>query len=571
MYTNIEPQSKILRAASTLTYTGTRTSYITLLKNSLIFSNSSTRSYLGAPQLLRMFKAAPKFMDIVTGVNNVTLNHNLGVIPSMIFVQDINGTANNKVYHSGFSGGINGFSGDLSSTAIPATGTNISATTTSINCSALSLTADCIAYLFADDPSTNGIIRCSTFTTDATGNAIVNIGWEPQFVLIKRLNATDNYILLDSIRAWSVSGVTLEGDYSLANWLNVAGSTSENAITSTPTALGFNFKGGASSTYAFMAIRRSNKPPTSAPQVFNIITRTGIGSPVTVSGAGFPPDSIFSQARNPANGNIIFDRIRGAAQILRTSVTNPEYNSAPNSLTAFTNDGYSAGADSTMFSCNNSGDTYAQWIFKRAAGVFDVVCWNSISSSNQRIQHNLLAVPELIIQKQRNSAEGWRVYVPLAIGGGISNQLRIDTTAGISANTNVWGTSVPSTTDYGFDSGTNYASATVVSYLFATKAGISKIGAFTGNGTSLTINCGFAAGARFVLIKRTDSAGNWYVWDTSRGIIAANDPHLNLNDTNAEVTTDDSIDPDASGFIVNQVAATNVNVTSATYIFLAMA
>ena len=161
--------------------------------------------------------------------------------------------------------------------------------------------------------------------------------------------------------------------------------------------------------------------------------------------------------------------------------------------------------------------------------------------------------------------------MPLAIGGGISNQLRIDTTAGISVNTNVWGTSVPSTTDYGFDSGTNYASATVVSYLFATKAGISKIGAFTGNGTSLTINCGFAAGARFVLIKRTDSAGNWYVWDTSRGIIAANDPHLNLNDTNAEVTTDDSIDPDASGFIVNQVAATNVNVTSATYIFLAMA
>jgi hypothetical protein len=59
--------------------------------------------------------------------------------------------------------------------------------------------------------------------------------------------------------------------------------------------------------------------------------------------------------------------------------------------------------------------------------------------------------------------------------------------------------------------------------------------------------------------------------DSARGIVAGNDPHLSLNTTAAEVTSDDSIDPDNSGFIVNQVAATNINVTSATYIFLAIA
>jgi hypothetical protein len=110
-----------------------------------------------------------------------------------------------------------------------------------------------------------------------------------------------------------------------------------------------------------------------------------------------------------------------------------------------------------------------------------------------------------------------------------------------------------------------------VIYLFATKAGISKVGSYTGNGSSQTINCGFTTGARFVLIKRTDSTGDWYVWDTVRGIIASTDPHLSLNTTVAEVTTDDSVDPDNSGFIVNQLAATNINVTSATYIFLAIA
>jgi hypothetical protein len=32
------------------------------------------------------------------------------------------------------------------------------------------------------------------------------------------------------------------------------------------------------------------------------------------------------------------------------------------------------------------------------------------------------------------------------------------------------------------------------------------------------IYCGFTTGARFILIKRTDSTGDWYVRDTARGI-----------------------------------------------------
>ena len=94
---------------------------------------------------------------------------------------------------------------------------------------------------------------------------------------------------------------------------------------------------------------------------------------------------------------------------------------------------------------------------------------------------------------------------------------------------------------------------------------------YTGNGSTQTIDCGFSTGARFVLIKRTDSIGDWYVWDSARGIAPANDPHLSLNTAAAEVTTDDSIDPASVGFSVNQVAATNINVTGGSYIFLAIA
>ena len=118
---------------------------------------------------------------------------------------------------------------------------------------------------------------------------------------------------------------------------------------------------------------------------------------------------------------------------------------------------------------------------------------------------------------------------------------------------------------------TNNSGSTYIAYLFATLPGVSKVGSYTGNGSSQTINCGFTSGVRFILIKRTDSAGDWYVWDSARGIVAGNDPHLSLNTTAAEVTTDDSVDAESSGFIVNQDAGTNVNVNTASYIFLAIA
>ena len=110
-----------------------------------------------------------------------------------------------------------------------------------------------------------------------------------------------------------------------------------------------------------------------------------------------------------------------------------------------------------------------------------------------------------------------------------------------------------------------------VAYLFASLPGVSKVGSYTGNGTSQTINCGFTTGARFILVKRTDSTGDWYIWDSARGIVSSNDPRLSLNTTTAEATTDDSVDPDASGFIVNQNTATNINVSGGQYIFLAIA
>lgn len=97
------------------------------------------------------------------------------------------------------------------------------------------------------------------------------------------------------------------------------------------------------------------------------------------------------------------------------------------------------------------------------------------------------------------------------------------------------------------------------------------MGTYTGNGSSQAVNAGFTSGSRFILVKRTDAAGSWHLWDSARGIVAGNDPYVLMNNSNLEVTSDDSVDPDSSGFIVNQTATTNINVNGGTYMYLAFA
>lgn len=95
------------------------------------------------------------------------------------------------------------------------------------------------------------------------------------------------------------------------------------------------------------------------------------------------------------------------------------------------------------------------------------------------------------------------------------------------------------------------------------------MGSYTGTGALQTINCGFTGGARWVMIKRTDSTGDWYVWDTARGMVSGTDPSLLLNSTAAEVNAN-SVYTTSVGFQIVSTAA-GINASGGTYIFLAIA
>jgi hypothetical protein len=321
-----------------------------------------------------------------------------------------------------------------------------------------------------------------------------------------------------------------------------------------------------SETYIYLAIRRGPmKAPTVGTQVYNAIARTGTGASATVTGVGFPPDLVIGKERGSTGAPNFTDRLRGATYELLSSGSATEAAFA-NDLTSFSMGGFALGSGASGQK-NTNASTYIEECFRRYPGVFDEVCFSTDGSAAYSGSHNLTVSPEMVIYKARETTGSFFVYHNSFPSTSYFSY--IDGTAAKESAGAAWLTF--SATAFGVTGQVGSASKTQVAYLFATLAGISKVGSYTGNGSSQTINAGFTTGARFILIKRTDSTGDWFVWDSTRGIVAGNDPHLSLNTTAAEVTTDDSIDPDASGFIVNELAATHINVTSATYIYLAFA
>jgi hypothetical protein len=308
------------------------------------------------------------------------------------------------------------------------------------------------------------------------------------------------------------------------------------------------------------------KTPEAGTEVFEpFVDRTSIAN--KTNGTMGPVDLGFqTQVSTPFSSGThfsTFDRLRGSGKLLATSSTAAE---GSGSVYLDTNQGV---RNETWFS--NGGVGYN---FKRAPGFFDVVCYSGTGSA-QNISHNLGVAPELMIVKRRDatSATGWIVYAsPLANAATSYLVLNLTDAVGTS-NTVLWDSTAPTSSVFrvGTSSNVNTNGSTNVAYLFASVSGVSKVGSYTGTASTLSVNCGFTSGARFVLVKRTDTTGDWYVWDSARGIVSGNDPYLLFNSTATEVTNTDYIDSISSGFELTADGSSTVNITGGTYIYLAIA
>jgi len=542
-------------------------------------SNSQT-NFNNDPYASWTFRKQPKFFDVVTYTgtgSNKTVAHNLGSVPGCIIIKRTDSAGTNwVVYHKDLTSAAYALvlNGTLAQTSSP-TSFNSTAPTSTVFSVGTSIATNAsggtyVAYIFAHNAGgfgltgTDNVISCGSFTSDASDIATVNLGYEPQLVIMKAVSTTGHWWMADNMRGFTVN----DEQYLLANSSGAEASGTNIRLTNT----GFYQASttGSATTYIYIAIRRGPmKVPTDGTKVFAPLalnngfdTVNTTGFPVDLQIRGYRPGGAVA-GRNPA----VLDRLRGVSSVpsdvsstfplLCTAVTD-----AQNTSGQYANNWNNTGFSTAL---SLAGDN-AMWNFRRAPSFFDEVCYTG-TGTEVATNHNLGVVPELIITKCRSySPSQWIV----GSSADWSKYLVLNQTAAYGASTSY--TSLTSTTyTPGSGLGLAWNGQTFVAYLFASCPGVSKVFSYTGNGGSQTIGCGFTAGARFVLIKRTDSTGDWYVWDTARGIVSGNDPHLSLNTTAAEVTTDDTIDPDSSGFVVNQLAATNCNVSGATYIGLAVA
>ena len=526
------------------------------------------------------FRKSPKFFDGVTytgnGASSRAIAHSLGQEVGMVMTKATSTTGDWNTYHRSATGDL------VLNTTAAQTGSKAlvnSATTSTFTVSEAANTnaVTYVAYLFAHDPSADGFIQCGSFTTDASGNATVNLGWEPQYILFKSTATAGDWMTSDAMR-----GMSLTGAQTLSPNVSGAETSQSTYYWTKPNATGFNINAGVfGQTCIYLAIRRPNKPPTTGTQVYGSVAANGESTYDILLPSLSCLDLIISQKNKQSGGSynaaIWNDRLRGFPGNMSGSSYegNPGLNSASTASegtgSAPDSSNYLSGVSMNRAVYGGGWNGYAGVFhaFRRAPGFFDIVCYTGTGVA-RTVPHSLGVAPELMIVKARNTSSTWMVYTKFTSPKVMMLQATnaVFTDDGGSFNLSDPDAAAFQVGGYG---NTNQGGYTYIAYLFATLPGISKVGSYTGNGSSQTINCGFTTGARFILIKCTDSTGDWYVWDTARGIVAANDPHLSLNTPAAEVTSNDSTDPNTSGFIVNQVAATDINVSGASYIFLAIA
>jgi len=297
---------------------------------------------------------------------------------------------------------------------------------------------------------------------------------------------------------------------------------------------------------AWRDLQDEDIPPVPS-ENFNTITYTGDGAnPRSITGVGFKPDLLWIKKRNSADDNVWFDSTRGPQKELISNSTAAEATKSGDAIISFDSDGFTTGNNGAI---NANGDTYVAWCWKANGGTTSSNTEGSITSTVQAntkagfsiatytgtgstgtYGHGLSSTPDLIITKRTDAAEGWLVW---SSGLSASNYMYLNSTGPVGTDTNAYKTIGATTNEIGTDVTVNTNGGSYIAYCFQSVAGYSKVGTYTGNGTTQVINTGFKPA--WILIKSTVGNDNWRLYDTTRGITAGG--YLEPNKTDAEDTS----------------------------------
>ena len=302
----------------------------------------------------------------------------------------------------------------------------------------------------------------------------------------------------------------------------------------------------------------------------------------TITGVGFEPDLVWIKDRDTASNagrHYVFDKLRqsGGESVLGMvfDATGDDNNMSDNGrFLGIRSDGFEvSGSD---VDTNANATKYVSYNFKEtAAAGFDMVTYTGDGNSNRDISHNLGVAPEFYIIKARSEdGHDWNCWHH-ALASGQYGKMNEDDAFTSDSGGFMHGAPTSSVIQLGTWNGVNKNTITFISYLFASVEGYSKVGSYYGNGNNdgTFVYCGFKP--KFLLIKRTNSTGPWYVYDTARDPENVVDLSLyantnNKEDENVSDANNPKLDVLSNGFKCRGLHG-GLNGNDDTHIFLAIA
>jgi len=510
-----------------------------------------------------------------------SVGHGLGVKPEVVIVKELGFSANWNVYYDVVDGSL-----DFAYLNNDNAGANSSRTmwTSSVFYWSGNTTTDCVAYCFSS------VAQFSKFgsytgTGSATNKPIINTGFEPAFVMIKAVSTGGsspyNWNMYDNKRNTSnPRNKILEAN---TNDAEITASTTYIDFLSNGFQIGPATSGrvnGSGVTYLYMAFASD---PSTAPVLADsfankLYTGTGV-SGLAVTGLGFRPSMVWIKNRDSVRDHNLADIVQGVSREITPNTTEAQEN---RSVTSFDSDGFTL--DNASSNYNANGDNYVAWNWKanpiptintdgtiqsiasaNQASGFSIVKYTGDGTSGSTVGHNLGTTPEVVIYKRLDAIASWIFKSTLL---NTDDYLALNLTDQVFSDSGVfWNGTAPTSTVFtlGNSASVNASSGEYMSYCFISISGFSKIGTYTGNGSTQSIT-GLGFQPSWLLIKNMDSARGWQMFDSSRGANQLLFANSNSEDSSEPAGTSLS-SFDSDGFTVG--SGNGVNESGDTLLYMA--
>jgi len=542
------------------------------------------------------FKRAKGFFDVVTwagnGASSRTIPHLLGTNPGSIWIKNRDDGYDWRIYFAdGSNGGyywfiLNSTTGQGNNSGSKWIDADADEFTLNNAYNNLNVSGEnYVAYIFGNgdnDYGTNkneSIIKVGKYNGNA-GTLDVNLGWEPQWLLIKSTQSSTDWILIDAKNgasnykwpAMSIKPNTTSGR-SQSQGRVVFTTTGFTLYQTTQWEVNKN-----NVFFYYIAIRADHKVPTSGAEIANHLLFTGNGQARTIalpSSGIFDSDAIMLKVMN--NGSNSNQHHYWTTRELgsdNASNYHELYTAANTSTSRYAQSDFirTYGSDSKITIGNSSyinpggGEQVILNCFKKAPGFMDLIHWRG-NGSSQNIAHGLGVVPKWVIIKSFTSSENWVVYSH-DLGSSLYMELNDSNTPNSSST--MWNSTVATSSQFtvGQNNAVNASNQYYMAYLFADCANVCKTVFYTGNNVNNRfLNFGFRP--RYVIIRNTTNSGNWYQWDSALGITTSANfcKQLNSNDHNNA----GGVSTSSTGMYLGSSLTSDINASANNYLALAIA